>query len=260
MAVRNWNRAELLAAFNLYCRTPFGRLHSRNPDIIDLAARIGRTPNALAMKLVNFANLDPVQKARGVKGLSNVANADRDLLKEFAITPEKIAVESEEAFESFGIGLTETTSPEIIESEIPLVFPQGETEVARIVRVRRVQGFFRRVVLSSYNQQCAVCKMDFAELLIASHIIPWSQDIARRADPHNGLALCALHDRAFDQGLIAFDESLVLILSSRVKSSKKNPVSQVALLDLAGTKLSTPWRFSPDLQALSYHRERIFQE
>ena len=38
---RNWSRDELLAAFNLYCRTPFGRLHRGNPDIIALAGRLG---------------------------------------------------------------------------------------------------------------------------------------------------------------------------------------------------------------------------
>ena len=56
----NWTREQLLVAFNLYCQLPFGKLHSRNPDIIRLAEMIGRNPGALAMKLVNIASLDPV--------------------------------------------------------------------------------------------------------------------------------------------------------------------------------------------------------
>lgn len=45
----DWTRDQLLIAFRFYCRTPFGRLHYRNPEIIRLAEVIGRTPSALAM-------------------------------------------------------------------------------------------------------------------------------------------------------------------------------------------------------------------
>ena len=54
-------------------------------------------------------------------------------------------------------------------------------------------------------------------LLNASHIIPWSVDKMRRADPRNGLSLCVLHDRAFDRGLIAVDEDFRIILSEKVR-------------------------------------------
>jgi hypothetical protein len=39
-----WTKEELILAVNLYCKLPFGRLHHRNPEIIDLASLIGRTP------------------------------------------------------------------------------------------------------------------------------------------------------------------------------------------------------------------------
>jgi hypothetical protein len=54
-----WTRDQLLLALRLYMRLPFGRLHRLNPEIIQLAGQIGRTPNAMAMKACNFANLDP---------------------------------------------------------------------------------------------------------------------------------------------------------------------------------------------------------
>ena len=54
-----WTRQQLKLAFHLYCQLPFGRLHRRNPEIVDLAELLGRTPSAVAMKLVNFASLDP---------------------------------------------------------------------------------------------------------------------------------------------------------------------------------------------------------
>jgi len=69
----NWTKEQLKLAFYLYCQTPFGKLHSRNPAIIELSKLIGRTPSALAMKLVNFASLDPSITASGRVGLRSVS-------------------------------------------------------------------------------------------------------------------------------------------------------------------------------------------
>ena len=73
-----WTRDQLLLALRLYMRLPFGKLHRLNPEIIELAAQIGRTPDALSMKACNFATLDPALQARGIRGLSNLSNADRE--------------------------------------------------------------------------------------------------------------------------------------------------------------------------------------
>lgn len=58
----DWQEDELLLTLHLYCRTPFGKLHKTNPDIIQLANTIGRSPSAVALKAVNFASLDPSTK------------------------------------------------------------------------------------------------------------------------------------------------------------------------------------------------------
>ena len=50
-------------AFRLYCRTPFGKLHQHNPEIVALARALGRTASAVGMKACNFASLDPAQRA-----------------------------------------------------------------------------------------------------------------------------------------------------------------------------------------------------
>ena len=55
-----WTREHFLIALNLYCKLPFGKLHNGNPIIMEVAEKMGRTPNSLAMKLCNFAALDPV--------------------------------------------------------------------------------------------------------------------------------------------------------------------------------------------------------
>ena len=60
MATRNnWTREELILAFNLYCKLPYGQFNNRNSEVKILADLIVRTPGAVAYKLVNFVSLDP---------------------------------------------------------------------------------------------------------------------------------------------------------------------------------------------------------
>jgi hypothetical protein len=252
---RNWTRDETLVAFRLYCRTPFGRLHKSNPDIIDLARRLGRTPSAVGMKACNFASLDPRQRERGIKALANVSDLDERVWSEFEANPEKIAAEAEAAYEA----LTGATLPPIPPGEVddyPL--PTGPTDLERLVRVRRVQGFFRATVLASYDFRCALTGLAVPELLNASHIVPWSASVERRADPRNGVCLNALLDRAFDRGLIAFDETLTVV-ESPLLTRDPAALATMAPGGLAGRKLNLPARFTPDPEALAYHRDHIFR-
>lgn len=246
---KRWNRAELIMVFNLYCRTPFGRLHTSNPAIIELAQRLGRTPSAVAMKSINFASLDPVQQARNIKGLANVSVADREVWNEFGSDWERVVLESQEALGN----LVDSAGDDRAELEAP-----RETVREGVIRVRLVQRFFREAVLASYDYQCAVCRLDIPELLNAGHIVPWSKDVERRADPTNGIAMCVLHDRAFDRGFLTLDDSCRVVLSDRLKRASDSPVLRVGLLQIEGQTIATPTRFRPDPEALQFHREFIF--
>lgn len=251
---RRWVRGELILAFNLYCRTPFGRLHKSNPDIIWLASKLNRTPSSIAMKLVNFASMDPAHKARNVKGLSNASKEDRKIWDEFNSNWEKLAYESQLSF-------LEINEKEGITTSIPDVIDYSslKTEEFRSIKVRLVQNFFRESVLASYGSQCALCQLAIRELLIASHIIPWSEKAERRADPTNGISLCALHDRAFDRGFIAIDDSFKVLVSNQIKTALPSPLHRIGLLEIEGTKVNLPSKFLPDKVALNYHRENIFR-
>jgi putative restriction endonuclease len=57
-----WTREELILAFNLYLKLPFGKMHKQNPEIIELANLLGRTPSSIGMRLGNFASVDPIIK------------------------------------------------------------------------------------------------------------------------------------------------------------------------------------------------------
>lgn len=252
-ARKNWSRDELIVVFNLYCRTPFGRIHKTNPDIIEMSKNIGRTPSAVAMKMVNFASLDPVHQERNVKGLQHGSKRDEKIWEEFHKDWNSLALESQQSLVRL-IGKTdEEYAPELsfFESDIP-------TEAQRTTGVRLVQKFFRDTVLSSYNYSCTVCKINIYKMLNASHIIPWSIDKNRRVDPSNGLSLCAFHDRAFDRGLITINENFRIVLSEEVKVIEAPKLHRVGLLEIEGQEITLPDKFSPDQIALAYHRENIF--
>jgi len=237
-----WTPEQLLLAFRLYCRTPFGKLHQKNPQIIELARQIGRTPSAVAMKACNFASLDPQHQMRGVSALGNVSRADRELWEQFTANPERVAAHAE------ALATSELSQP------------SGPTEIERYVRTRRVQSFFRASVFAAYGDKCAITGLAIRTLLNASHIIPWSVDEARRADPRNGLCLNALHDRAFDRGLITFDDDYRVVVAASIKTHRsQTDFHRMALLNIEGTKLRQPERFLPDPAALAHHRHEIFE-
>lgn len=253
MIDRNWRRDELLACFNLYCRIPFGKFHSRNPEIVTFADAIRRTPSAVAMKLVNFASFDPMHKQRNVRGLANASRLDRALWEEFEIAPNRIAEESEEAFNRLSLP---TQVPEEQEPNLP----EGPTEKQLTRPMRLVQSFFRRSVLASYGYKCSFCGLEIRALLNASHIIPWNASIELRADPRNGFCLCVLHDRAFDRGLMSVDSDSRLLISRRIRKTNPVPLHRVAFLDLEGQRINLPGRFVPNMSCLEYHRKSIFAD
>jgi putative restriction endonuclease len=252
-ARRGWQRNELLFAFNLYCKTPFGRMHRNNEDIILLASLIKRTPSAVAMKLGNFASFDPAHQQRNVTGLKNASRNDKLIYEKFCSDWEGLAYESELARERLDhIG---GMSPAVI-AEVEL--PDRPTERTQLIRVRTVQAFFRNAVLASYESRCAMCAISVSSLLNASHIIPWNKEVRRRADPTNGIALCVLHDRAFDRGLMTLDADFKIMVSQSLHKKNASETHRVALIDIAGKMIQLPHRFHPDREAMHYHRTNIF--
>ncbi|MDX1628481.1 MAG: HNH endonuclease, partial [Fulvivirga sp.] len=95
MARRNWTKKELILAFNLYLKLPFGKMHRGNPEIIHLANLIDRTPSSVAMRLTNFASIDPYHQARGVTGLPGGAKQCQPIWDEFNSNREDLLFESE---------------------------------------------------------------------------------------------------------------------------------------------------------------------
>lgn len=242
---RQWQKEEQLLALWLYNCLPFGQLDKRTPSIIDVAKAIDRTPSAVAMKACNFASLDP---ALDRKGLGNASQADKALWQAFMNDSEAIATMAETLYEQ----ITNSATPD------PRLPKPIETESMSMIKTRKVQSFFRRSVLVSYENRCAITGLSDKRLLIASHIIPWKDDEKRRADPSNGIALNPLHDKLFDKGLLSFDEDYRVILSNTLKDPAIIDAKYQSLMNCGGEQLRLPNRYQPDPLALRYHREKIF--
>lgn len=70
-------------------------MHSNNAEVVFLSRLIKRTPSAVAMRLVNFAAVDPFHKKRGVKGLSGDIKQVEPIWNQFIMNKEDFVFESE---------------------------------------------------------------------------------------------------------------------------------------------------------------------
>lgn len=252
MGQKLWTREELILAINLYCKLPFGRLHRLNPQVIHLSELINRTPSSVAYKLVNFASLDPSLKIRGIKGASNASKLDKEIWNEFYNNWEELPYESESLLAKFENKAIEDISPIEIND-----LPEGKTRES-IVKVRVNQSFFRSSILASYNNTCCITGLNQSELLIAGHIKPWSVDEKNRLNPRNGIAINALHDRAFENGLITITPEYKIQISNVILKQKRTEALEKYFLQYENKDIILPSRFLPDIEFLKYHNNYRF--
>ena len=210
---------------------------------------MGRTSASLSMKMGNLAWHDP----KNPSSLRRGSKLDAAIWEEFFADPDKLIYESEQAFAAFNEQSVEADAklpPDIA------AMPEGE-ERARLVRVRVNQGFFRRAVLSAYGEKCCITGLGAPELLNASHIVPWHENRGR-LDPSNGLCLNALHDRAFDRGLITVRTDGAVMVSGDLREKAKTCRESAFIIGCDGNKIDEPDKFKPAADFLEYHRNHIF--
>ena len=247
-----WTRQQLLVAFNLYCRMPFGKMHSRNPEIVKYAELIGRTPSALAMKLTNIASLDPAITSTGRRGLEGASAADKAMWEEMQAGWERFAVEAQQALSVLGAitefeaGVSDTSIP-----DDAVDYTGSNKSVQATIRIG--QDFFRRAVLSAYDYRCCITGLAVPRLLVASHIVPWRTDTKNRLNPRNGLCLSMLHDKAFDVGIITIAEDMTVRVF-RKHTNNADHFFKSALLAYDGKPIALPEKFLPHAEFLAYHR------
>ncbi len=250
----NWTKEETIVAFNVYCKIPFKNSSKTNPTIIKYANIIGRSPSALNMKVGNFGRLDPELKKQGIVGLGNGSKLDEVVWNEFQGNWEKLAYESELLIAEF-----QNKKIEEIIDDVIFEFPIG-TERETIIKQRVNQSFFRSTILSSYNLKCCITGLSISDFLVASHIKPWKVDELNRLNPHNGLCLNSIHDKAFDKGFITVTPDYKIKVSKYFDDFKKEKAVPDLFLKYDNQSIILPDRFLPSKEFLDWHYTNLFKK
>lgn len=239
----SWTRADLMAAFNLYCKIPVQEISISNKKIIEFAELLEKSPKEVAKRFLNFT------KAEAFVGIDEIdANDDKRIVKDFNENWGQLAYESESKLIDFENKLNRIKT-----------FPQGK-ERETVVKTRVNQSFFRNAVLTSYHNKCCITSLPFVEMLNASHIIPWAVDEQNRLNPHNGLSLNALHDRAFDKGFITITTDYKVKISKNISQIIDNQSVKELFLKFENKSIHLPNRFIPEKSFLEYHHSKIFKQ
>ena len=246
-----WSYDETVVALGLYFQVTFSRTNMYHPEIIRVAKILGRPPSAVAMKVINFARLDPTLRVDGIKGLAHGAKTEVEVWNAYVGKMDELSYEYNRLLKGASVPIVDEIE------EIPI--PKG-LERMGIAKYRVNQSFFRRAVLSAYADACCVTGINDVRLLTASHIKPWASCSTgdEKTTPANGLCLNALHDRAFDRGLITIDATLHLVLSKTLKEVLSSSVYNDYFLRYEGKVIALPQHHSPKKDFLEYHNEHVF--
>lgn len=220
-----WSKDELILALNLYLAQ--GLLDDHSAEVIALSdalrrlaivkpsnPEVFRNPNGIAMKLGNFAALDPEYNG---KGLRAGGKRDREVWNEFAHAPAKLAAAVKEILDQQN---THNMISELLEDESSRFAPEHisdtRTRLVTSIVYRRGQELFRRILLKAYEGRCAFSGYDAADALEAAHILAYMGKESNHVS--NGLLLRADLHTLFDLGLIAVQpETMTIAVSETLR-------------------------------------------
>lgn len=255
MARDNWTEEQITIVLYEYCRNPFGQFSATKSFVQELGKLLGRTPGAIVRKVGNLASFDPQMKARGVGGLGHTGKLDEVVWNKYYGHWDKLTIDAEVLIAQYKQkGLEESLKETIDLSNLP----KGRERKQEVTK-RINQDFFRRTVLSSYNDCCCITGINNASLIEACHIVGWTKDEANRTNPQNGLCLNVLFHKAYDENLIGISPDYEIFVSDEFWGTKLGFVDKSTMECIRGfnkKKLILPKRFLPDRDLLAVHFEK----
>lgn len=212
----------------------------------------------MAMKLCNFASLDPKITETGRKGLTGTSKLDRVIYEQFGQDWTGLVARAENIWATqVALGSFTPTRLKDQRSEYRFEPYEGTSTTRALVNQRVGQTFFRRAVLANFEETCCITGIADPRLLTASHIMPWVKDAANRHNPANGLLLSATLDRAFDRGLITVDRSRRIHVSLQLRESR-SLATRHYFEPFEQTILRSAVRFDPESAFLDWHFNHCF--
>ncbi|MBB1341250.1 HNH endonuclease [Pseudoalteromonas sp. SR45-6] len=126
----------------------------------------------------------------------------------------------------------------------------GATEKSQLITARVGQGKFRKALLKFWDKSCCITGISNTDMLVASHIKPWSKsNNIERLDHYNGLLLTPNLDRAFDKGYITFNLAGEIIISTQFENEINLGVSSLMIIKLS----------SQHQPYMDFHRKNVFK-
>ncbi|NNU44750.1 HNH endonuclease [Ramlibacter montanisoli] len=197
--------------------------------------------------------MDPQVVASGRSGMRNASAQDQEIWHQLSANWDAVALEAAGEYERLATAHGLPRNSDVADD---LENFEGTTRLVE-VDVRVNQARFRKAVLASYNATCCISGLQHPRLLVASHIVPWSEDHQNRLNPRNGLCLSALHDRAYDQGLITVMPDFTVKVSQELSRRDSSDFGTIALLRFDGQSIRLPERFKPEPSFLAAHARRF---
>lgn len=149
------------------------------------------------------------------------------------------------------VGPPDDPEPMLVEDPLERKYAVRET------RVRLHQARFRGRVLVAYSTLCAICRLKESRLLDAAHI---AGDLEERGEPiiANGLSLCSIHHRAFDQNLVGVSPDYTVHVAKRLLEDEDGPMLEL-LKGFHQHAIVVPARhaWKPDRERLAERFERF---
>lgn len=254
MQRRNWTREELILALSVYFQLPFGRLNRRTPEVVELARLIGRSANSAALRLVNFAACDPYIINSGRTGMTAGKTVCMPIWEEFADDKDRLFGEAQ-IIKAKLLNQSIEQTLELTDKD----FKGREREA--VIKQRINQNVFRSMVLSNYEERCAISGINITDLLVASHIVPWAESTPeQKLNPENGICLSALYDKAYDRGLITISpDDFTICLSSALLEYETETYFKKYFSCISGKEIIMPIEHRPNPDYLAFHRDTIFK-
>jgi putative restriction endonuclease len=240
-------------AFALYFILPPKEIDDKGDDVIRFAEAIGRTPSSAALKTWNIAANDENRIRQGKVGMSHGSKIDAAVWDWFHDRGDDFLDEATALLA--GVFNNRAKQQGSITYAV-INLAEGKEKTVE-VNQRVNQQYFRNTLLGNYQNKCCITGLDVEPLLVASHIKPWSvaDPKTERLAPSNGLLLNALHDRAFDKGLITIDKQYRIRVSSKLKET---PSVNELILQYRGEPIWVPSHFPPSREFVEYHNDMVF--
>lgn len=246
MSGTQWSRDEYIVTLDLYLNHPSIVEDQTDPQIREVASLIDRSPGAVALRLANYRHIDPTSS----QGMSHVSQGCRQIWEEYHGKNHELAIEAERARARFSDTAEISTGQNAGSQE-----DEARTDEALTEALTRLgQGEFRELVFDRYGRQCLICDISEPGLLVAAHILPWSEFENERGDPNNGLVFCHNHHRAFDLGMFTVSGEYEVV--ARPDFSPEGTYLTQTILERDGVRISFP-NEPPSTEYLKEHNNRL---